>query len=119
MAYYDEKLQVLREQVSRKKHVTAKLGELELQRKKLAEKEEYLRKIMLSEQSDVDKLEGGSLASFFYNVIGKMDEKLTKEREEAYAARVKHDTTASELRLVEMDVASLSAEYDELQNCER
>lgn len=119
MAYYDEKLKVLREQVSRKKRVSAKLGELELQRKKLAEKEEYLRGIMLSEQSDVDKLEGGSLASFFYNVIGKMDEKLTKEREEAYAARVKHDTVLSELRLVEMDLASLSAEYDQLQNCER
>lgn len=119
MAYYDEKLQVLREQVARKKRVAAKLGELELQRKKLAEKEEYLRGIMQSEQADVDKLECGSLASFFYNVIGKMDEKLTKEREEAYAARVKHDTAMSELRLIEMDVASLSAEYDELKNCER
>ena len=119
MAYYDEKLQALREQVSRKKRIAAKLGELELQRKKLAEKEEYLRGIMLSEQSDVDKLECGSLASFFYNVIGKMDEKLTKEREEAYAARVKHDSALSELRLVEMDLASLSSEYDQLQHCER
>ena len=40
------------------------------------------------EQADVDRLEGHSLATFFYQVIGKMDEKLDKERQEAYAARV-------------------------------
>ena len=31
----------------------------------------------------MDRLEGHSLAAFFYQVIGKMDEKLDKERQEA------------------------------------
>ena len=44
-----------------------------------------LEKSKLAEQADVDRLEGHSLAAFFYQVIGKMDEKLDKERQEAYA----------------------------------
>ena len=118
MAYYDDKLCVLREKVSRKKRADSKLAELRKQHQRLKEKEARLRDIMLSEQTDVDRLEGGSLAAFFYNVIGRMDEKLTKEREEAYAARVKHDAAVSELRLIECDIASLEGEADELRGCE-
>lgn len=118
MANYDERLRLLREQVSRKKQIEAQLIELRKQRNELSAKEMKLRGFMLSEQSDVDHLEGGSLASFFYNVIGKMDEKLNKEREEAYAAKVKHDAAVSELRLAEHDISSLEGELDELFGCE-
>lgn len=45
-----------------------------------------LEKAKQSEQADVDRLEGRTLAAFFYNAIGKMEEKLTQERREAYAA---------------------------------
>ena len=55
-------------------------------------------------RQDVDRLEGRSLSAFFYNVIGKMDEKLTQEKQEAYAARVKYDAAARELAGIEEDL---------------
>ena len=73
----------------------------------------------MQEQADVEKLEGRSLAVFFYNVIGKMDEQLNKEREEAYAARVKYDAAARELSAVEEDLLRHEGELSGLGDCER
>ena len=83
MTYYDEKLKSLQEKSARFRQLSAMLNELRNQENDLKARVCQLEKINLNEQADVDKLEKGSLASFFYNVIGKMDEQLTKEREEA------------------------------------
>ena len=82
MILYNEQLRVLYDMVCRKQHLEKLQEELLSQKNMLLEEVEKLKKSSLKEQADVERLEGGSLASFFYNVIGKMDEKLTKEREE-------------------------------------
>ena len=84
----DSTLKELWQQVAEKKSCEAKQKELTAQRDTLADRLKMLEKSKLAEQADVDRLEGHSLAAFFYQVIGKMDEKLDKERQEAYAARV-------------------------------
>lgn len=119
MAYYDEKVQLLRQQVEQKKHKESKLKELYTQRETLSAKADALRKEKLDEQADVDRLEGHSLTAFFYGVIGKMDEKLDKEREEAYAASVKYDVAAREFSSVEEDIKRYEAEIDQLGECEQ
>ncbi len=118
MTNYDEQLKQLRQQVSRKQHLNAALSELAPQCRDLMEKVSRLEAIKLGEQADVDRLEGRSLASFFYNVVGKMDEKLTKERQEAYAAAVKYDAAVRDLEAVEQDMARYKAELLELNDCE-
>lgn len=118
MAYYDEKMQLLRLQIEEKKHKESKLQELYLQRKSLIAKVNGLKKCKLEEQADVERLEGRSLAAFFYGVIGKMDEKLDQEREEAYVASVKYDVAARELHAVEEDIQRYEAALDELRECE-
>ena len=75
--------------VCRKQHLEKVQEELMLQKNMLSVNVRKLKESCKKEQADVERLEGGSLSAFFYNVIGKMDEKLTKEREEAYAAKVK------------------------------
>jgi len=119
MAYYDERLQLLSRQVEQKKHKASKLKELYIQREALSAKVDVLRAAKLYEQADVKRLEGRSLAAFFYGVIGKMDEKLDKEREEAYAASVKYDVAARELSAVEEDIERYEAEFAELNECEQ
>lgn len=84
MKFYDEQLQKLQEQIARKRQLEAQVSELRTQRSTLSTRVRELEAIKMQEQADVDKLEGRSLAAFFYNVIGKMDEQLNKEREEAY-----------------------------------
>ncbi len=117
MANYDEKLRLLRLQIEQKRHTESKLKELYTQRRSLSAKVNELKKSKLDEQADVERLEGRSLAAFFYGVIGKMDEKLDKEREEAYAARVKYDVAARELRAVEEDIKRDEEELKELGKC--
>ena len=93
----DSTLKELWQQVAEKKSCEAKQKELTAQRDTLADRLKKLEKSKLAEQADVDRLEGHSLAAFFYQVIGKMDEKLDKERQEAYAARVKYDAALHDL----------------------
>lgn len=106
MNYYDEKLRELHERVLRKKQLEAEIAELEQQYGEFAAQVEELDKIRVKENEDVERFEGGSLAAFFYYVIGKKDDKLTKEREEAYAAAVKYDLAAKELAEIEKELIS-------------
>lgn len=118
MSVYDEELRALREQIERKRQLEAMLKDLRAQRWELTARVSELEKVKLEEQADVDRLEGHSLAAFFYGVIGKMDEKLTQERQEAYAARVKYDAAVRELSAVEEDLERKETEYRRLEGCE-
>jgi len=117
MTYYDEQLQKLQQQMARSNQLEAMINELRGQRSALSEQVRELEAVKLEEQADVDRLEGRSLAAFFYNVIGKMDEQLNKERREAYAARVKYDAAARELEGVESDLRRYESELAGLQGC--
>ena len=118
MTFYDEKLKTLQEKISRSRQLSAMLNELRGQRDDLAARVRELNAVMLVEQADVDRLEGRSLAAFFYNVIGKKEEQLSKERQEAYGAKVKYDAAARELASVEGDIRRYEAELSELCGCE-
>ena len=115
---YDQQLKELLAQCARKRKLEASAAELRRQRDTYAARAEELKEAMREEQADVDRLEGRSLAAFFYNVVGKMDEKLTQERQEAYAARVRYDAAARELAGSEEDLARCQAELGTLDGCE-
>lgn len=117
MILYNEQLRILYDMVCRKKHLEKMRKELTEQRYAVSNNVNNLNKVRLKEQADVDKLEGGSLAAFFYNVIGKMDEKLTKEREEAYVAAVKYDAAVKEFEKVKEDLLKNKEELNKLGNC--
>ena len=119
MKFYDEQLQQLQDKISRKRQLEAKVSELRAQRSKLSGRARELESILLKEQADVEKLEGRSLAAFFYYVIGKSAEQINKEREEAYAAKVKYDAAARELAAVEEDLARSETELARLRNSEQ
>ena len=112
-------LKALWEQVAEKKVVDAKDQELQAQRKTVAQRVRQLEKVKQSEQADVDRLERGSLAAFFYQMVGRMDEKLDKEQQEAYAARVRYDAAARELASIDADLARLEARLKGLSGCEQ
>ena len=115
----DSTLKELWQQVAEKKSCEAKQKELTAQRDTLADRLKKLEKSKLAEQADVDRLEGHSLAAFFYQVIGKMDEKLDKERQEAYAARVKYDAALHDLSSVDADLEQIQNRLARLSDCER
>lgn len=118
MILYNEKLRVLYDMMCRKKHLECVHEELIAQKGTLMERVHNLEEASLKEQADVEELEGSSLKAFFYNVIGKMDEKLTKEREEAYAAAVKYDAVVKELEKVKEDLEKNEKELETFDGCE-
>jgi len=106
MSMYDEQLRRLAAQVAEAHRLERLLTELSCQRDELAVKVAELDKKRIKEQRDVDRFEGGSLASFFYNVIGRADEKLDQERQEAYEAAVRYDAALRQLQSVEYDLSA-------------
>ncbi len=111
-------LSLLQAQLTYKHRLEAMLAELRSQQVPLRVKVAKLEQIMLREKSDVDRLEGRSLSAFFYNVVGKMDEKLDTERREYYAARVKYDACRRELEAVEQDIEATEEDLADLAGCE-
>lgn len=118
MTYHDEKLKALQEKTARFRHLQAIVPELRSQREALGAQVRELENIKIAEQADVDRLERRSLASYFYNVVGKLDEKLDAERREAYAAWVKYDAAARELDAAISELCACEAEMRELYGCE-
>ncbi len=115
MLKYNERLEQLSQQMARKNRLQSLVKELRSQKEELTTKVMMLEGEFRKEQIDVDKLEGRSLAAFYYSVLGKKDTMLNKERREAYGARVKYDAAALELDTVEMELEKAEAEIKELR----
>ena len=97
----------LQQKVAQKPLLESKLYELHTQRRQYDNQVISLRVASRKEQEDVEKLEGRSLANYFYQVIGKLDDKLDQERKEAYAAKVKLDAAERELAGIESDIKGI------------
>ena len=111
MRHYDEELKELQQQTATKNRLETMLKELKKQREELQDRVDELVAIKEKEQLDVDRLERRSLTNYFYQVVGKLDERLTEEKQEAYQAAVKYDAAYSELQAVEVDIRAKEVEY--------
>ncbi len=118
MTNNNDKLVSLYEKVAKKRKAEVELEDLMLQEEELYEKVEGLKERKDIEQRDVEKLEGRSLAAFFYNVIGKKEEKLEKEKREAYEAAVKYDAIAFQYESIKRGIEQRKAVINELHGCE-
>ena len=116
---FDSSLSELQQKVALKKQLEAKLNDLRNQRKVFDKKVIELRVEHRSEQEDVEKLEGRSLANYFYQLFGKLDEKLSEERREASAAKVKLDAAERELAAVDCEIEEIQTQSQELYGCEQ
>lgn len=116
---FDQRLQRAQEQMARQKRIHAMLDSLRHELNTLKTREKVLSRARIAEQKDVDRLEGRSLAAFFYGVVRKKDDKLDKERKEAYAAAVKHDTVVREIEDIEQSIRRLADELAALGNSEQ
>lgn len=113
-----DELSLLQAQLTYKKRLEAMLAELKSQQALLREKTARLEKRMNEERRDVDRLEGRSLTAFFYALTGQKEGKLDVERREYYAARMKYDAAARELKSVEQDIECTEEDLRDLADCE-
>ena len=111
-------LSLLQAQLTYKKRLEAMLAELRAQESPLQKKTAELEQTMLREQKDVNRLESNSLTALFYQLSGKMDEKLDTERRQYYAARAKYDTCLRELEAIRQDIEATEEDLADLADCE-
>ena len=113
-----ENLHSLREQVARQAQLRSRERSLKSQLPALKAREEELAAARSKEQTDVDKLEGGSLKAYFLRFTGGLEDRLDQERAEAAQAAVRHDMVCRELASVQADLESAQAELASLAGCE-
>ncbi|MBQ8815552.1 MAG: hypothetical protein IJZ85_13765 [Lachnospiraceae bacterium] len=119
MTNYDDNLLQLQQKVAQKKQLEAKLKELNNQRRIFDQKVLEFKAELSSEQEDVDKLEGRSLANYFFRIVGKMDEMLDAEYQQVAAAKVKLEAAERQLAAVDSRIWELQAQIREFHGCEQ
>ena len=110
MRQYDEELKELQMQAAMKNRLETILKELRKQQEDLQSRVDELAACKEKEQLDVERLERRSLANYFYQVVGKLDDKLTAEKREAYESAVKYDAAYNELQAVEAELRAIEEE---------
>ena len=119
MTYHDSKLKILKNRVERKAYIVPRLEELRKKKKILEPKVRMLEIYAHNENVDVENLENKTLTSVFYDIIGKKEEKLEKERAEANEWILKRDTAKRELEEANYEIEKYETELPSLENCER
>lgn len=118
MTYFDGRLKELHRQKLQKKRLQAMEMELTNQRNVAAKKASELEAIKRKEQLDVDKLEGKSLKALFAILAGTKEEKLSQERQEAYAAAMKYDAAQRDLQGIMRDLEHCKIELEKIEGIE-
>lgn len=118
MRYLDRQLYELQQKVVHKSHLEAQRKDLQEQCEVLRVRMSELAQIRQDELKDVERLEKNSLSAFYYKVIGKKEEKLEKERREAYEAAIRYDSAVRELESIEHYIKECNMELAGLTGCE-
>ena len=109
----------LTEQASRLSRAAAQLQELQRQHAERQRRVEETAARYRKEQDDVDKLEQGGLRAFFIGLAGDKEERLTKERREALAAKCQYDQALSDLEYLDGKIRELRGRQEELKQIQQ
>lgn len=102
-------LRGIKNNVNEKRRLLQRQGEI---RNRIATMEALLPQLQTEvqrEQEDVERMENGGFTSFLYSVMGRQEEKLQKERQEAYAAEVKYQDALRAIQGLHKELEDLNA----------
>jgi chromosome segregation ATPase len=119
MSDFDLELKEIRQKVLRKKYLDSTLTNLYSLQDNIQDSLIDLDAKRMREQSDVDRLESSiSPVSLFLSAIGKSEEKLDKERAEAYAASAKYTSALKQASSIAAEIQDREKELLGLSGCE-
>ena len=112
-------LRELQEKLASREALEAELASLNQQANELSGRLHREKVNLEYEQSDVEALEGNTLKSLFYTVIGKKEERLMKEEDEAEEAKRQYEGTVAELDKVNARIKRVEIDLQNLKWAER
>lgn len=118
MEFFDEEIKKLQEDMLTYKRLEKQMAEMKEQYKAYEKNVEKLQAAYDIEAQDVEKLEKNGIEKFFYTVIGKIDEKMEKEREEAAVALLKLDVATDEMKSLKNEMFELQKEIQTVRDSE-
>lgn len=95
-----------------------RLAQLEAERNEEESKIKTLQEQLDKELKDVDRLEGISLSGFFFMISGKREDRLEKEKEEAYKAKLLLEESEKRFSELSADITSLNEKLRDLGDVE-
>lgn len=113
-----KELKELSGKIERKNKIESMLLSLKQEEIELIEKEYELRSILAKENNDVERLKNTSVTSIFYSMLGKKEQQLEKELQEAFAAKLKYDAALRQKEHCSSRKEILLKEQQELNDCE-
>ncbi|WP_312111106.1 hypothetical protein [Brevibacillus reuszeri] len=114
----NERLAAKKVELRQKLHREHNSKKLREQHEQEVVKLQTLHKKLQSEQQDVDKLMGMSFGAFFYSLIGKKDEKLSKEKEELLQAKIKYEAVLATVKDLEEEMATTKEQLSRMSDVE-
>ena len=117
MGYLREDLQGLKIQLAQKERIETELQNLQEKKKPIEEKVSELEKRKLAEEKDVTRLEQNKLVSIFYQMIGQKEERLSKEKAEAYEVAKKYEIAKEELIAIKQEISNRKEQLLKLSSC--
>ncbi len=115
----DQRILDFKAKINDKGRLKEKLDKIYIQRGKLEKKKKELLENLKREELDVEKLEGMSFANLFHSIKGDKVEKLQKEKEEAFAAKLKYDSICNELRMLDNEIEGKERKLLKLKDIEK
>lgn len=110
MERQNSSLQRLKARMSRLEQIDGMLEELSLEQEELLPEVSALEDRSMTEQADVDRLEREGLTSFFYRMLGRHEEKLDKERQEAREAQSRFQEAMARMDSLRFRISALEEE---------
>ena len=115
---FNEEINIAREKVATKKRLDGELNRLNERKSLLENNVRSLDKIRIKEDKDVAKLEKVSLSAILLSMFGKKEERLDKEKREAYAATLKYNEANDELTRLVDEIILVEKKYDKVRYAE-
>lgn len=116
---FDREIIEAKEKMLQKEHLLEKIRETRDTLNKEIDKRNSLESIFEKEKADVEKLEKVSFKSIIASISGNKSEKLSKEKEELIAAKMKYDECLRLCDRLNSRLVELEKKYDSIGDLEK
>lgn len=114
---YDNQIAMLKERMVQREHLRERIVSLDAERRELALRVEELEWVKNKEEADVARMEGKSLTSTFYTLIGARKKKLERARAKFSKAVEQYETARLSLAKLKDEIHSVESTLEELKYC--
>ena len=118
LAVFNERLIECKSRLREKRKLSSMLVETKRQLAKANDAQSKTGVRLMKEDTDVAALEGMSITGLFYSILGTKEERLEKERQEALAAKLKHDQSIAEVKELTEELELLQQQLSSLEDVE-